>query len=166
MLLIGNGRLVTMDENLGVIDHGAVLLDGDSIAEVGTTDILRKEYPAVEFLDAGGRIIMPGMINTHMHLYSTFARGLALSDPPGNFVEILQKLWWRLDKALSPEDVYYSALLPLVDCLRNGTTTILDHHASPNFVTGSLEQVVRAVETVGVRTALAYEVSDRDGEDI
>jgi putative selenium metabolism protein SsnA len=107
------------------------------------------------------------MINTHMHLYSTFARGMALKDPPPtNFLEILERLWWRLDKALSLEDVYYSALLPLIECIKCGTTTILDHHASPRAVRGSLDAIAKAVEETGVRTCLAYEVSDRDGPEV
>ncbi len=75
---------------------------------------------------------MPGMINTHMHLYSTFARGMASKDapPPRTFVQILERLWWRLDKTLGPEDIYISSLVPIIDCIRFGVTTILDHHAS------------------------------------
>ncbi len=78
---------------------------------------------------------MPGLINTHTHLYSAFARGMALKDDaPGNFAEILERLWWRLDKALTLDDVYWSAMVGMIDCIRNGVTTIFDHHASPGAV--------------------------------
>ena len=118
-------------------------------------------------MDVGGKVIMPGLINTHMHLYSTFARGMALKDsPPTNFQEILERLWWRLDKALTEEDVYYSALVPLMDCVKNGTTTIFDHHASPGTVHGSLFTLLKAARAVGIRSCLCYEVSDRDGKEI
>jgi putative selenium metabolism protein SsnA len=92
---------------------------------------------------------------------------MALKDaPPQDFRQILERLWWRLDKQLTEEDIYYSALVPLLDCVRNGTTTIMDHHASPCAVAGSLGIIAKAVETVGIRANLAYEVSDRDGKKI
>jgi len=167
MLLIGNGRLLTMVPEHPYQEDGAVAIDGDLIVAVGTTAGLKQRYPQAEWLDARGMVIMPGMTNTHMHLYSTFARGMALKDaPPTNFLEILQRLWWRLDKALTLDDVYYSALLLLIDCIKSGTTTILDHHASTHTVRGSLAMIARAVQETGVRTCLAYEVSDRDGETI
>lgn len=167
MLIIGNGRLLTLDPENPYNEEGAVAIEGEQIVALGPTAHLKRQYPEAEFLDAEGKIIMPGMTNTHMHLYSTFARGMALKDdPPTNFLEILQRLWWRLDKALTLEDVYYSALPPLIDCIKSGTTTILDHHASPRAVKGSLEAIAKAAQETGVRTCLAYEVSDRDGPEI
>ncbi|HHY32646.1 MAG TPA: putative aminohydrolase SsnA [Firmicutes bacterium] len=167
MLIIGGGRLLTFDVQGRVLEDGAVAIEGGIIRDVGRTSEVRRRYPDAEFIDAGGRVIMPGMINAHMHLYSTFARGMALKDaPPRTFIQILERLWWRLDKALGPEDVYVSALVPLIDCIRCGTTTILDHHASPMAVAGSLDQIARAVGEAGIRACLAYEVSDRDGVDI
>jgi putative selenium metabolism protein SsnA len=107
---------------------------------------------------------MPGLINTHMHLYSTFARGMALKDEaPENFVQILERLWWRMDKVLTLEDVYLSAMVALIDCIKNGTTTIFDHHSSPGAVAGSLFRIAEATRQTGVRSCLCYEVSDRDG---
>ncbi len=167
MLLVGNGPLLSLVPGSPYQNDGAVAISGALIVDVGPTHELKARYPEAEWLDARGMLIMPGMTNTHMHLYSTFARGMALKDPPpGNFIEILQRLWWRLDKALTLEDVYYSALVPLLDCIKSGTTTIVDHHASPHAVQGSLEIIARAAEETGVRTCLSYEVSDRDGEEI
>ncbi len=109
---------------------------------------------------------MPALINCHTHLYSTLARGIALPGrAPKNFPEILKKLWWRLDRALTPDDVYYSALVGLVDCAKNGVGTLVDHHSSPNACAGSLDQVERAFREVGLRGVLCYETSDRDGPD-
>ncbi len=164
MLLVGNGLLVSMAEKVGIIEQGALLIEGDTIVEVGGTKNLREAHPNAQFIDATSRLILPGMINSHTHLYSTFARGLPIASPPRTFVQILERLWWRLDKALLLDDVCYSALVLLIDCVKNGTTTIIDHHASPGAVSGSLGKIVEAVEVTGVRTALAYEVSDRDGE--
>jgi len=124
-------------------------------------------YAKADYKDVQGKIIMPGMINTHMHLYSTFARGMDIktNQPPQNFTEILEKLWWRLDKKLNEKDIYYSAIYPLLDCIKKGVTTIFDHHASSNYIEGSLDILSEAVKLSGIRASLAYEVTDRDGHD-
>lgn len=167
MLLIGNGKMVTRDRNQPYLADGCVVIEDHIIKEVGCTKELTRKYPDAEFIDAQGKVIMPGMINTHMHLYSTFARGMSSTEaPPQNFVEILERLWWRLDKALTLEDVYYSAMAVLIDCIKNGTTTIFDHHASPGAVRQSLFEMAKATENVGIRSCLCYEVSDRDGSNI
>jgi putative selenium metabolism protein SsnA len=100
------------------------------------------------------------------HFYSTFARGLTTTKPAKDFMGVLRNLWWRLDRALTPEDCYHSALIALLDSIRHGTTTVIDHHASPHAVAGSLDEVARAVRETGLRACLCYEVSDRDGADI
>lgn len=167
MLLIGNGLLITRDDKNTVLRDGCVAVDGHLIAETGTTPELRFKYKEADFIDAGGKLIMPGLINTHMHYYSTFARGMSLKDaPPSNFGEILERLWWRLDKVLTLEDVYYSAMVPIIDSIKNGVTTVFDHHASPNAATGSLFKIAEAAKKAGIRSCLCYEVSDRDGEKI
>jgi putative selenium metabolism protein SsnA len=167
MLLIGNGLLITRDEKNTIIEDGCVAVDGQLIVETGCTADLQAKYQEAGFIDAGKKVIMPGLINTHMHFYSTFARGMPQKDtPPASFAEILQKLWWKLDKALTLEDVFYSALVPMIDCIKNGVTTVFDHHASPNCISGSLFQLAQATKMTGLRSCLCYEVSDRDGERI
>jgi putative selenium metabolism protein SsnA len=167
MLLIGNGLVITRDEDNTIIEDGCVAVEENTILDIGMTSDLRSKYKDAKFLDAENKLIMPGLINTHMHFYSTFARGMSLKDtPPIDFIEILKKLWWRLDKALTLEDVYYSAMIPILDCIKNGVTTVFDHHASPNAVTGSLFQIAKATKQAGLRSCLCYEVSDRDGEKI
>jgi putative selenium metabolism protein SsnA len=162
-LLITNGYLVTLDEANRFIPNGSVYIENNKIIEIGESCSLK--HTADQSIDARGSIVMPGLINTHHHLYSTFARGFT---PPGsaprNFEEILSKLWWKLDKALDLEDVYYSALLALMDAARAGCTTIIDHHASPSCVDGSLDQLERAFREVGLSGCLSYEVSDRNRE--
>ena len=141
--------------------------DGSSIVSVGPTDDLRARYPGARFVDADGGLILPGFINAHMHYYSAFSRGISTKDAPAqNFMEVLERLWWRLDKALSLEDCYYSGLICMIDCIKNGTTTVLDHHASPHAVRGSLFELARAARETGIRNCLCYEVSDRDGPEI
>lgn len=167
MLLVGNGKVITRNSQQPYIADGCVALKDDVIIAVGNTSELKKQYPDWNFIDARGRIIMPGLINTHMHLYSTFARGMASKEvPPQNFSEILDRLWWKIDKALTLDDIYYSAMIPLIDCIKNGTTTIFDHHASPGAVRESLFTIAKAAQTAGVRSSLCYEVSDRDGRDV
>ena len=167
MLLIGNGLLITRDEQNTVLPDGCVAIDGSLIVETGHTAELQARYKGAEFIDAGHQLIMPGLINTHMHFYSTFARGMFLKDaPPANFREILERLWWRLDRALTLEDVYYSAMVPIIDCIKNGVTTVFDHHASANVAEGSLFRIAEATRQAGLRACLCYEVSDRDGEKV
>jgi putative selenium metabolism protein SsnA len=163
-VLITNGHVVTLNQEGEVIPDGAILVREGMVTEVGPTSQLRDAYPEAEVLDAGGQVIMPGLICAHMHLYSTLARGMALKDePPANFVQILERLWWRLDRALLEEDILHSALIALMSCIRNGTTTIIDHHASPGHIPRSLDILARAVEQAGLRASLCYEVSDRGG---
>ena len=83
-------------------------------------------------------------------------------EPAANFVEILERLWWKVDRALDEEDITLSAQLPLIECIRNGTTTVIDHHASPGMRDGSLDLIENAVRQAGIRASLCYEVSDRN----
>ena len=107
---------------------------------------------------------MPALINCHTHLYSTLARGIPLPGrPPANFPAILKKLWWRLDRALNEEDVYYSALVGLIDSAKSGVGTLIDHHSSPHACAGSLDRIEQAFREVGLRGATCYEISDRNG---
>jgi putative selenium metabolism protein SsnA len=165
-MLITHGRIATFGSNPRVIDDGAMYIEGDRIGAVGTTANLGKRYPDAERLDAKGQLVMPGSICAHTHFYGAFARGLAIPGKPArNFVEILQKLWWRLDRALDEESIRLSALVCLVDAIRNGTTTLIDHHASPNLIDGSLDICAEAIEQAGLRVCECYEVTDRNGPD-
>jgi putative selenium metabolism protein SsnA len=163
-LLVGPGFVVTPQE---VLPDAGVLIRGGRIAAVGRFDEIRRRVPATpapEHLDARGGLILPGLVNAHSHFYSALARGIPLRDePPADFVETLERLWWRLDRALTPEDIRTSAMVALAECVRCGVTSVVDHHASPNACEGSLDLIRAAVETSGLRAALCYEVSDRDG---
>lgn len=161
-LLITNGTVVTLGDNNRIISDGAVLVVDGVIQAVGKAAAVKKQARGAKVLDAGGKVIMPGFINAHMHLYSTFCRGLSPKQPPAtNFVEVLERLWWPLDNALNGKDVLYSSLIPLIDCIKNGTTTIIDHHESQSFQTGSLSVIEKACRKAGVRSALTLGISDR-----
>ena len=162
-LLITNGLLVTLDRQGRFIENGSLFIEGRRITDVG--EFSPDRYRPDRVIDAGGRPVMPGLINAHHHLYSTFARGFTPpGEPPRNFEQILSRLWWKLDRALDAEDVYYSALLVLMEAARAGCTTVIDHHASPFCVDGSLDVIERAFRDVGLSGCLCYEVSDRNRE--
>jgi putative selenium metabolism protein SsnA len=115
--------------------------------------------------DLGGKIVMPGFVNAHTHLYSTLSRGMpAPEKSPRNFLEILKSIWWKLDEALDEETIYYSALIGAIEAVKCGTTTIVDRHASPNAIGGSLDIIQQALYDVGMRGVLCYEVTDRGGK--
>lgn len=164
-MLIINGKLITWDEPNQILEGYALYLSDGRIAEIAPQQELLTRYPQEEQLDANGQYVMPGNICAHTHFYGAFSRGMAIPvSPPKDFPEILQKLWWPLDRALTLNDVRASAEVMLVDAIRHGTTTLFDHHASPNAIDGSLDVIAQAVEQAGVRAVLCYEVTDRDGE--
>lgn len=163
-LCIKNGIVVTLGENNKVLYGHAVLCRGDRIERIAPQKTLQGKYDRV--IDATGQVVLPGFINSHMHFYSTLVRGLGKAAPAKDFPEVLKHLWWRLDKKLTLEDCYYSALVALIDAVKHGTTTLIDHHASPGTVRGSLDAIARAVKQVGLRSSLCYELSDRDGPQV
>ena len=159
-MIFTNARIVTFDRANRLLDSGSVEVRPDGT--FGAVAIGRRRGP--EVVDAGGRLLMPALINCHSHLYSALARGIALGGPaPSNFEEILRRVWWRLDRALEMEDVYYSALVGLVDSAKCGVATVIDHHCSPNACGNSLDAVEAAFRKVGLRGATCYETSDRNG---
>jgi putative selenium metabolism protein SsnA len=164
-MLISHGTIVTLGDDNRVIEDGALYIEGDKIAAVDTSAALKARYPGEDELDAVGRLVMPGNIIAHTHFYGAFARGMAIpGEQASGFVQILQKLWWRLDRALDEEGIRLSALVCLADAIRSGTTTLFDHHASPNAIEGSLDILAEAVQQAGVRACLCYEVTDRNGD--
>jgi putative selenium metabolism protein SsnA len=163
-ILIGNGTVITLGADNRAIEQGAILVRDDRIAAIGLDSELRQQYSDATYVDANGGLIMPGFLCAHTHFYGAFARGMAIPGaPPRTFLEILEKLWWRLDKLLTLEDTRASADVFLADAVRHGTTCVVDHHASPNAIDGSLDVIADAVAQAGIRACLAYEVSDRDG---
>ncbi|MCC6148503.1 MAG: putative aminohydrolase SsnA [Anaerolineaceae bacterium] len=164
-MLITNAKIVTWEQPNRILNGQAVFITDGKITEIGDQKQMRDEHPDAEILDAGGQYLMPGLICSHTHFYGAFSRGLAIpTDPPDSFPQILEKLWWPLDKSLTLEDVRYCALVCMVDAIKHGTTTLFDHHASPNAIEGSLDVIADAALQTGVRASLCYEVTDRNGE--
>ena len=164
-MLVTNAALITWEPTNRILDHHAILIENDRIKDIGTQKKLLDKYPNEELLDARGQYVMPGNICAHTHFYGAFARGMAIPGPaPKDFPEILQKLWWPLDRSLDAQSIRYSVLPCLVDAIKHGTTTLFDHHASPNAIDGSLDIIAEVVEGAGLRAVLCYEVTDRDGK--
>jgi putative selenium metabolism protein SsnA len=163
-MLITNGNLITWEEPNRILENWGLLIQKDRIVEMGPTKTLAEKHPKEERLDAKGQYVMPGNICAHTHFYGAYARGMAIPGAPAkDFPEILEKLWWPLDKSLMAEDVYNSTQVCLLDAIKHGTTTLIDHHASPCAIEGSLDQIAEAVVEMGVRVSCCYEVTDRDG---
>jgi putative selenium metabolism protein SsnA len=162
-LVITGGTVITSYGKPEVIDDGAVLVRGGRIEAVGPVVELRDGVGDVDTLDARGGLVLPGLVNLHHHFYSALARGLDPGAPMRDFPQILDRLWWRLDRALDEETVRLSAELSLVDSVRAGCTTVFDHHASPSIIGNSLDMIADAAEHAGVHAVLCYEVTDRNG---
>jgi len=158
-MLIKNATLLSL--------AGSTVERADLRIEQGLITAKGKKLKATtgeKSLDLSGKFVMPGMVCGHTHLYSALARGMpAPKKTPRNFYEILKYVWWTLDRALDDEAVYYSALVGTLDAVHCGTTTLIDHHASPNFIRGSLGTMGDAFEKIGLRGVLCYEVTDRNG---
>ena len=166
MLVIGNGKLFTRNDEMPFVENGAVAIEGTKIAAVGETEAIKKQYGDAEFIDAKGGVIMPAFINTHEHIYSAMARGLSIKGyNPKRFLDILDGQWWTIDRHLTLEQTKYSAVETLISCIRNGVTTVFDHHASFGQIGGSLFTIADVAKELGVRACLCYEISDRDGMD-
>ncbi len=166
MYILANGKLITRSQNTPYLPDGGVVIDGTKIKEVGKTADLKAKYPEAEFIDAKGGVIMPALINAHTHIYSALARGLSIvGNNPTNFYEVLDGTWWAIDRKLMLAGTRASADALYIDCIKQGVTTIFDHHASFGEIPGSLFQIAESAKKFGIRSCLCYEVSDRDGEE-
>ena len=106
------------------------------------------------------------MINAHHHLYSALAVGMPLpKNNPSNFNEILQEVWWKMDLALDRDSTQACFEAGLLDSLKAGTTTIIDHHCSPSYIEGSLSLLAETSEKLGLNISTAFEISDRNGHE-
>jgi putative selenium metabolism protein SsnA len=158
-MLLTHATVATLDPPR--VEQASLRIEGERFVERGPSLAPAR---GEEVLDLEGALVLPGLVNAHTHLYSALARGLpGPAEPPRTFVEILEKVWWRLDRALDEESVYLSGLVGAIEAARSGTTVLFDHHASPSFIRGSLATLRRAVEDVGLRSVLCYETTDRNG---
>jgi putative selenium metabolism protein SsnA len=163
-MLITNAHLITWGVPNEILHDQALLISGKKIVEFGPSFELVAKYPDETQIDAAGQYVMPGNIDAHGHYYSAFAVGMSIpGEAPITLPTILHKLWWPFDKALGEEEVRYSALIGAIDAIKHGTTTLFDHHSSPNCIDGVLDISAEVIESAGIRSALCFEVTDRDG---
>src|ERR1035437_6334839 len=162
MLIIKNATLINFHPS-AVTQNVDIVINDNIITEVGKG--ISARYKADKVIDLQGKLVSPGIVCSHNHFYSMLARGImAKIKPSGDFISVLQNLWWRLDRALDEESLYYSGLTGALEAIKAGTTSVIDHNASPSFIKGSLNLLKKSFEQIGLRGILAYEVTDRNGE--
>jgi putative selenium metabolism protein SsnA len=165
-LLVRNARIVHPATKGFVVDRGWLLARDGVIAGLAAGDVpvdVGRSVAGRQEIDAAGMTLLPGLLNTHMHLYSMYSRGISTGRVSHGFLDVLQDLWWRLDRSLLKDACWMSATFSGMDSLRCGTTTIVDHHASPNYIAGSLSTLSEALNRIGLRHVLSYEITDRNG---
>ena len=151
-----------MDPQRRILEGQAVAVEEGRIAEIGETLALERKHRGAEVIDAAGRIVMPGIICSHSHLYGMLLRGASLNvDPPSDFTQILQRVWWPVDEAMNFEDAYASALVACLEFAKSGVTTFADTYSGPNSISRVLDHIARAVEQIGIRGFIAFEATER-----
>ena len=166
LMIAGPGSVITTwAPGAEIVEAGGVVWQGERVVDVGPFDEIAVRHAGATLVNAHGGLILPGLVNLHHHFYSCLARGLDPGRPMAVFGDILENLWWRLDRALDRDTIRLSAALGLADCVRGGCTTVFDHHASPTHLGGSLGLIAEEVERAGLAAVLCYEISDRNGHE-
>ncbi len=140
-----------------------IVIENDRIIETGAN--LSQRYPQARIKEMRGRLVMPGMVCSHNHFYSGLSRGIQanIAPSPDFYLDAEKNLWWRPDRALDEESLYYSGLICSLEAIRSGCTAVIDHSASPNYIAGSLSQLRNAFIKVGLRGMTCFETTDRNG---
>ena len=163
MKILKNAKVVHFAPG-SVQEHLDIVIDGSVIQTVGPN--LAAKYPGAEVKDLKGAMVTPGIVCSHNHFYSGLSRGIMANIKPSqDFISILLNLWWRLDRAIDRDILYYSGLVCVLEAIKAGTTSVIDHHASPSFIKGSLDVLRQGYEKAGLRGILCYETTDRNGKD-
>jgi len=160
-IFIENTTLIKSLNPVQILKDTSILIENGRVASLNPPEKVPEQ---VRIIDGRGSLVLPGFINAHHHFYSSFARGITGLAPSADFKEILHNLWWKLDRSLTEEACYFSALTSCIECIKSGTTTVIDHHSAPFAM--DLRHLARAVRETGIRSCLCYEVSDRDGKEI
>lgn len=161
MLVLKNATVVEFQPP-AVKNGQDIVIDGTKIVDVGAG--IAGKYKADRVMDMAGTVVMPGIVCSHNHFYSGLSRGIMANlKPSPDFISVLKNLWWRLDRAIDEEILYYSGMVCSLEAIRCGTTAVIDHHASPNFIKGSLKVLKTAFEETGLRGITCYETTDRNG---
>lgn len=163
MIVIKNAYVFSPEPNQ--LNQGAdIVIDGDRILEVGAGR--GDSVKADRVIDMQGRMVLPGFVSAHTRLYALPGRSVLANVPPSlDFISQQKTLWWKMDQALDPDVLKSAALTAAMEAIRCGTTSIMDHHSSPSCIDGSLDIIAEALEEVGLRGVLSYEVTDRNGRE-
>lgn len=160
MLILKNATVAQLVPEL-VLENQDIVIEGDVIKAVGCG--LAASYPQAQIREMHGKLVMPGLVCAHNHFYSGLSRGIIADIKPSpDFISTLKNLWWRLDRAIDEESLYYSGLICSLEAIRNGCTAVIDHHASPQYIHGSLDTLRRAFLKVGLRGMTCFETTDRN----
>lgn len=159
-ILLKNARVIQTRAPFDVKENTDVFIENDRIKKVGTN----LKVKADKVIDCTNKTVSPGMVCAHHHYYSGLSRGImANMGPQNDMIQILKELWWRLDRALDEKSCYYSSLICSIDAIKNGTTSCIDHHASPSYIENSLTTMAKGMEEVGVRGLECFEITNRNG---
>ncbi|MDD3996891.1 MAG: amidohydrolase family protein, partial [Sphaerochaetaceae bacterium] len=160
-IVIENATVVQTMAPCEVANQVDIVVEGDKIVAVGVN--AASGYPLATRFDGSGKIVIPGMVCAHHHYYSGLSRGMLVkAGKQTDFIEVLKQWWWRLDRALDEEACFYSSLICSIDAIASGTTSCIDHHASPSYISGSLETIASGMRSVGIRGLTCYETTDRN----
>lgn len=160
--VIRNTTIMQTEAPFAVTEGVDIVIIDDLIATIGSD--AGATVKANKVIDGRGKVVIPGNVCSHHHYYSGLSRGMLISaGAQTDFIQVLKEWWWRLDRGLGEEACYYSSLICSIDAILAGTTTAIDHHASPSYIEGSLDTIARGMEQVGIRGSTCYEVTDRNG---
>lgn len=166
MIAIKNATTAMQFDPPKVWEGVDIIIDGSIIVEIGANAAGNYAGKIDKQIDASGKLVFPGLVCSHHHYYSGLARGIMANvGPTPDFVSVLRNLWWKLDRALDEESLYYSSIINSIEAIKSGTTAVIDHHASPNYIKGSLNTVKKSFTETGLRGMTCYEVTDRNGID-
>ena len=160
-ILIKNITIFETMPPFSITENADVVITGSVIEKAGCG--AGEGVEAAKVIDGSGKILIPGNVCSHHHYYSGLSRGMLISaGPQTDFIQVLKEWWWRLDRALDEESIYYSSLICSMEAIKQGTTGVVDHHASPSFIRGSLSAIAKGMEDVGIHGVTCYEVTDRN----
>ncbi len=163
-MIVNNATLITFWDKQPLVEGALVAIEGGTIVDFGKVGKLVDRYDHPQVLDAGGPIVIPGLVDAHSHLSRTLLRARPeQASSPSSFRDLRERVWWPLERALGPKELYTSASVGLLDAIRSGVTAIVDHYTGP-AASESLDVIWRAFDEVGSRGALCFGVSDRFGE--
>jgi 5-methylthioadenosine/S-adenosylhomocysteine deaminase len=165
-LIVKGKYVLTLDRKYGTIRQGAVFVEGDKIVDVGPAKEIEGSYGADEIIDAKECVVMPGLVCSHNHMYGVLSHGLPVSRTTSTFISFLKRFWWpRVENALNKEQIGAAATMSSIEMVKTGTTCCADILEAPNSIPGALEIEAQATETVGLRSVLSFEATERISEE-